>query len=288
MQQVKAIPALRDALARWRHERERVALVPTMGNLHSGHMVLIERAQQLAHRTVVSIFVNPMQFVRGEDFDSYPRTPEQDLLGLAEAGVDLVFLPDAADLYAGDLERTTYVKVPALDDILCGKFRPGHFTGVATMVTKLLNLVLPDIAVFGDKDYQQLLVIRRLVADLCLPVDVIAVPTARDVDGLAHSSRNSYLTRSERRRASLLFKTLKQVAAALRASEGNWAELEAQATQRLQKGGFRVDYLSVRRAKDLMPPSPQDTHLVVMAAAWLGRTRLIDHVEVSWEEGCAA
>lgn len=281
MQQVRAIPALKGALAQWRREQQRVALVPTMGNLHCGHRALIVRAQQLAQRTVVSIFVNPMQFVPGEDFGSYPRTPEQDLLKLSEAGVDLAFLPDAADLYAGDLERTTYVKIPALDSILCGEFRPGHFTGVATVVTKLFNLVLPDIAVFGDKDYQQLLVIRRLVADLCLPVDVIAVPTARDVDGLAHSSRNSYLTRAERRRAPLLFKTLKEVAGALQGGEAHWAELEAQGAQRLKESGFRLDYLSVRRAEDLVPPSPQDTHLVVMAAAWLGRTRLIDHVEVS-------
>ncbi len=281
MQQVKAIPALKGALAQWRREQQRVALVPTMGNLHCGHRALIVRAQQLAQRTVVSIFVNPMQFVPGEDFGSYPRTPEQDLSTLSEAGVDLAFLPDAADLYAGDLERTTCVTVPALDSILCGEFRPGHFTGVATVVTKLLNLVLPDIAVFGDKDYQQLLVIRRLVADLCLPVDVIAVPTARDVDGLAYSSRNSYLTRAERRRAPLLFKTLKEVAGALQWGEAHWAELEAQGAQRLKESGFRLDYLSVRRAEDLVPPSPQDTHLVVMAAAWLGRTRLIDHVEAS-------
>ncbi|MGQ0656553.1 MAG: pantoate--beta-alanine ligase [Chromatiales bacterium] len=281
MQQVMDVTALRGAVAQWRREGKRVALVPTMGNLHAGHAALVQRAQQVADRTVVSIFVNPLQFVKGEDFDSYPRTPEQDLLQLSAAGVDLAFLPDTADLYDGGLEHTTRVTVPTLDRILCGEFRPGHFTGVATVVTKLLNLTQPDIAVFGDKDYQQLLVIRRLVADLCISVDISAVPTVRDVDGLAFSSRNVYLTRAERRRAPLLFKTLSQAAERLQRGEANVASLEADAMALLEKNGFRPDYFSVRRAEDLMLPSAADSRLVVVAAAWIGRTRLIDHVEVN-------
>jgi pantoate--beta-alanine ligase len=280
MQTADQIAELRSAVADWRKEGESVALVPTMGNLHAGHMSLVKRARQLADHTIVSIFVNPMQFVRDEDFETYPRTPDEDLLKLSEAGVDLVFLPKAEELFRDATARTTRVEVPALDGILCGKFRPGHFTGVATIVSKLFNLAQPDIAVFGDKDYQQLLVVRRLIDDLCLPVDVVAVPTVREKDGLALSSRNSYLTLEERRKAPLLFKTLKKAAEEVKRAGADLAAIEAQGMQALAAEGFRPEYFEVRRGEDLMPPAAADTHLVVLAAAWLGRTRLIDHVEV--------
>ena len=281
MQQIKEIPALKSAVADWHRQDERIALVPTMGNLHAGHMALVKRAQQLADHVVVSIFVNPMQFVKGEDFHTYPRTPQQDLLMLSEGGVDLAFIPKATDLYEGDLDQTTRVQVPVLDGILCGEFRPGHFTGVATIVTKLFNLTQPDLAVFGDKDYQQLLVIRRLVADLCIPVDIVAVPTVRDVDGLALSSRNNYLTRAERKRAPILYKTLKELAEKLKKASADITALEGEAVATLKQSGFRPDYVSVRRADDLMVPTAGNDRLVVLAAAWLGRPRLIDHIEVS-------
>lgn len=280
MQQVKDIPALKSAVAEWHRQNKRTALVPTMGNLHAGHMALVKRAQQLADHVIVSVFVNPMQFVKGEDFQTYPRTPQRDVLMLSEAGVDLAFIPKATDLYEGDPDQTTRVQVPALDGILCGEFRPGHFTGVATIVTKLFNLAQPDLAVFGDKDYQQLLLIRRLVADLCFPVDIVAVPTVREADGLALSSRNNYLTRAERRRAPILYKTLKELAEKLKKGGPDITALEAEAIATLKRSGFRPEYVAVRRADNLLVPTARNDRLVVLAAAWLGRPRLIDHVEV--------
>lgn len=279
MQTAEHIAGLRGKVADWRKEGETIALVPTMGNLHAGHLALVKRAGQLADHTVVSIFVNPLQFVQGEDYDTYPRTPEEDLLKLSDVGVDLAFLPAPGDLYREDLDRATRVEVPALDGILCGEFRPGHFTGVATIVTKLFNLAQPDIAVFGDKDYQQLLLVRRLVEDLCMPIDIVAVPTVRERDGLALSSRNGYLTAEERRKAPLLFKTLKKVAEEARRPLADLAAIEAHGRDALAAEGFRPEYFEVRRAEDLMKPAPADDHLVLLAAAWLGRTRLIDHVE---------
>jgi pantoate--beta-alanine ligase len=280
MQTVKDPTALRGYVCSWRRDARRIALVPTMGNLHAGHTALVKRAKQLADRTVVSIFVNPMQFVPGEDYDRYPRTPEQDLQLLSEADVDLVFAPGIDDIYAKGFENSTRVQVPQLDSILCGKSRPGHFTGVATVVTKLFNLTQPDIAVFGDKDYQQLLLIRRVVEDLCFPIDIVAIPTVRDVDGLALSSRNSYLSRAERERAPLLYRTLKDIAEKLKKSQTGFASLETEASATLKSHGFRPDYVVIRRSEDLLPPTSGDTQLVILAAAWLGSTRLIDHEEV--------
>lgn len=281
MRTIARIPALRAQITAWRDDGAQVALVPTMGNLHEGHLALVRRARELADRTVVSVFVNPLQFVPGEDFDAYPRTPDADRIKLSEAGVDLLFSPPVDEVYPGDLEGTTRVQVPALDGILCGAFRPGHFTGVATVVTKLFNLVQPDYAVFGDKDYQQLLLVRRMVRDLCFPVDVVAVPTVREPDGLAMSSRNRYLGASERAAAPQLYRVLCELAARLMAGETDYTALERAATGRLQASGFRPEYVSVRRAADLAAPAPGEQALVVLAAAWLGRARLIDHVEVA-------
>ena len=280
MQSAAQIADLRSAVVEWRKDAESIALVPTMGNLHAGHMALVNRARQIADHTIVSIFVNPMQFAKGEDFDSYPRTPDADLLKLSEAGVDLVFIPHAAELYMDGMDLATRVEVPALDNILCGAFRPGHFTGVATIVTKLFNLTQPDMAIFGDKDYQQLMLIRRMVDDLCIPVDIVAVPTVRERDGLALSSRNSYLSVDERKKAPALFKTMKKVADEIRRGNRDFAGLEAQSSGILAGEGFRPEYFSIRRADDLTVPAAADTALVILAAAWLGRTRLIDHVEI--------
>lgn len=267
-------------MAAWREDGHEVALVPTMGNLHEGHLRLVKRARELAERTVVSIFVNPTQFVVGEDFDAYPRTPEADRLKLSEAGVDLLFMPPVDELYSnGGLEGTTRVQVPALDGILCGASRPGHFTGVATIVSKLFNLVQPDYAVFGDKDYQQLLVIRRLVRDLCFPIDIVGVPTVRDRDGLALSSRNGYLSAEERAVAPKLYAALKALVDKVVGGASDFTALEAEVSQAFAAAGMRTDYVSLRRATDLALPSPQDKHLVVLAAAFLGRARLIDHIE---------
>jgi pantoate--beta-alanine ligase len=284
MQTAQQITKLRSAVVEWRKDAESIALVPTMGNLHAGHIALVNRARQIADHTIVSIFVNPMQFAKGEDFDTYPRTPDADLLKLSEAGVDLVFIPHAAELYADGMELATRVEVPALDNILCGAFRPGHFTGVATIVAKLFNLTQPDIAIFGDKDFQQLQLIRRMVEDLCMPVDIVAVPTVRERDGLALSSRNSYLSAAERKKAPVLFKTLKKAADEIRRGNRKFPALELQSTEALAGEGFRPEYFSIRRADDLSLPAGGNANvnadLVILAAAWLGRTRLIDHIEI--------
>jgi pantoate--beta-alanine ligase len=251
-----------------------------MGNLHDGHLALVRRAGALAERGVVSIFVNPTQFVPGEDYERYPRTPERDAVMLEVEHTDLLFVPSVAQMYPRGLEYTTRVQVPALDDILCGEFRPGHFTGVATVVSKLFNLVQPQVAVFGDKDFQQLLLIRHLVEDLCFPVEIVGVATVREPDGLAMSSRNGYLGVAERRQAPRLYRTLQDVAARLGAGERDFERLERDATAQLQEAGFVPQYVSIRSSADLAAPRPEEPDLVVLAAAFLGRTRLIDHLEV--------
>lgn len=268
---------LRDRLRAWRSDGQRIALVPTMGNLHAGHLALIRHGRTLAERSVVSVFVNPTQFVSGEDFERYPRTLEADTRLLLEAGVDLLFAPEIGDLYPHGLAGHARVEVPALDHILCGASRPGHFTGVATVVTKLLNLVMPDVAVFGRKDYQQLVLIRRLVADLDLPVSIEPVDTVREADGLALSSRNRYLSTEERAIAPGLYRVLTHAAEVLRSGNRDYAALEARAGSDLEALGFRPDYFAVRRASDLMVPRQTDIDLIVLAAAWLGSTRLIDN-----------
>jgi pantoate--beta-alanine ligase len=278
MREVSEEREVRDWVAGARARGRRVAFVPTMGNLHAGHLALVERARGLADVTVVSIFVNPLQFSAGEDFAAYPRTPEADAGLLERTGADLLYTPSAAGLYPRGLEATTRVEVPGLGDTLCGAFRPGHFAGVATVVAILLNVVAPDLALFGVKDYQQLLVIRRLVEDLHLPVAVLAVPTVREPDGLAMSSRNAYLSAEERARAPVLYRVLQEAAARIGAGEADLARVEGEAAGALAAAGFRPDYVAVRRASDLDPPQPADRDLVVLAAAWLGDARLIDNL----------
>lgn len=280
--QTSRLADLRRILDGWRRSGQRIAFVPTMGNLHDGHLSLLLRAQQCADRLVASIYVNPLQFGAGEDFTSYPRTPEDDRRLLGEAGCDLLFTPSSEEIYPLSEARAVRVEVPGLTEILCGVHRPGHFVGVATVVTKLLNMVAPDVAVFGEKDLQQLRVIERLVRDLHLPVRVVSAPTAREADGLAMSSRNRYLGEQERRRASTLFLTLDEAATTLAAGEADFAAVEGRAVRRLEEAGFRPDYVAVRRREDLAPPQGAHEPLVVLGAAWLGRARLIDNVAVPW------
>lgn len=285
MQTVRTRTALRSAVAGWRQAHERIAFVPTMGNLHDGHLRLVERAFRFAERVVVSIFVNPMQFGEGEDYASYPRTPEKDGAKLAEAGVDLLFAPTVEEMYPDGYRSATRVEVAGLSEILCGAVRPGHFVGVATVVTKLFNLVQPDVAVFGEKDFQQLTVIRRMVADLCFPVDVLGVPTVREADGLAMSSRNSYLTPKERSRAPALYRALCEAGERVQRGEMDLGAIEAEGLEKLRAAGFTPDYFTVRRAQDLMPAGAGDRELVILAAGRLGRTRLIDNLPISLKEG---
>lgn len=280
MQTVQTIAEVRARIALWRSQGQRIAFVPTMGNLHAGHMSLAQRAGQLADHVVASVFVNPMQFGASEDLASYPRTLTEDAAKLAENRVDLLFIPDASEIYPRGVEGVTRVEVPGLSDILCGAYRPGHFAGVATVVNMLFNIVQPDMALFGEKDYQQLLVIRRMVADLCLPVQVLGVPTVREPDGLAMSSRNGYLSAEERARAPHLYRALGRARDRISGGETDYAAVEAEGAQALSGAGFRVDYFSVRRAEDLVPASPEDRSLVILAAAWLGKARLIDNLAV--------
>lgn len=285
METATTIAAVRERVREWHRAGQRVAFVPTMGNLHRGHVSLIEAARRHGDRFVASLFVNPMQFGPNEDFAHYPRTPEEDERMLTAAGCDLMFMPDVAELYPNGPERATRVAVPELSKILCGEFRPGHFEGVATIVAKLFNIVEPQIAVFGEKDYQQLTIIRRMVADLCMPIEIIAAPTVREPDGLALSSRNQYLTAEERKLAPRVYETLRQTAdrlqAGLRVGNIDFASVERSAIQALEKSGLRPEYFAVRVASDLSSPSPRSADLVVLTAVRMGKARLIDNVKVS-------
>ena len=280
MQTVHGIVQLRAQVAAWKRAGERVALIPTMGNLHRGHLCLVEQARTLAPRTVASIFVNPTQFGPNEDFAGYPRTLADDGRQLETVGLDLLFAPEVAAIYPRPLADMTQVSVPELSQLLCGASRPIHFGGVATVVAKLFNLVQPDVAVFGEKDWQQLVIIRRMTADLDLPVEIIGVPTVREADGLAMSSRNGYLSAGERAIAPTLHAVLQAVAEQWRTGERDYVALENAAKARLAAAGFRPDYVEIRRADDLERPHSDTTALRSFAAAWLGRARLIDNLAV--------
>ncbi len=271
---------LRARVRAWRAAGESVALVPTMGDLHAGHLALVETARQCADRLVVSVFVNPLQFGPNEDFAAYPRALERDRERLAAYGADAVYAPDAETLYPRGIDNTVRLHVPELEEVLCGADRPGHFAGVATVVAKLFNAAEPDCAVFGEKDYQQLLLIRRMAADLDFGVDVVAVPTVREADGLALSSRNGYLSEAERAAAPTLYAALRALSERLLAGERNFPRLEADARAELASVGFSPSYVAVRRAADLREPTPGDRAdaLRVLAAAHLGGARLIDNV----------
>ena len=267
-------------LREWRDAGSgRIGLVPTMGNLHAGHMSLVASARARCDRVVVSIFVNPLQFGPNDDLDRYPRTFEADRAALEAANVDAVFAPTVEQMYPNGDDNKTTVQVAGVTDMLCGTRRPGHFTGVATIVTKLFNLVRPDTAFFGEKDFQQLLVIRRMAEDLCMGVEIIGVPTVREDDGLARSSRNQYLNANERRQAPSLAAALNDCAERLAAGERDFHALEARGWARLVHAGFDPDYFEIRGA-DLSAPQPDMVHFRVLVAAYLGQARLIDNVGV--------
>ena len=280
MQILHRIAEVRAQVTAWRQSAERIALVPTMGNLHRGHIRLVEEAQGLTERSVASIFVNPLQFSADEDYGGYPRTLEEDSRQFERVGLELLFAPSAAEVYPNGPQGMTRVEVPELSFILCGAFRPVHFTGVATVVTKLFNMVQPDVAVFGEKDWQQLMVIRRLTADLNLPVEIVGVPTVREADGLAMSSRNGYLSAAERAVAPTLYQTLLAAAERLQEGRGDYRAIEEAALATLQEAGFRPDYVAIRRPWDLGEPAADAAELRILAAAWLGRARLIDNCPV--------
>ncbi len=278
MQTVTDAAALRAAIRGWRTAGQTVGFVPTMGNLHAGHHSLLKLARARADRVVASVFVNPTQFGPGEDFERYPRTLAQDQAGLAEAGCDILFAPDVATMYPFGPAASVSIHVPVITDTLEGAHRPGHFDGVATVVAKLFSLVQPDLAVFGQKDFQQLKVIERMVRDLSLPVKVMSAPTLREADGLAMSSRNQYLSAQERSRAPLIHATLLQMRELFQQGHAR-QPLEAAARSRLERGGFVPDYVAIRRAEDLAEPGADEREsLVALVAARLGATRLIDNL----------
>lgn len=274
------IAEIRAQVRAWRAKGETVAFVPTMGNLHAGHITLVKEAKRRADHVVASIFVNPMQFGKNEDLDAYPRTLADDQAGLISAGCELLFTPTPDIIYPKGLDAQTFVEVPGISDELCGASRPGHFRGVATIVLKLFNIVQPDIALFGRKDFQQLLVIRTMVEDLSLPLEIIGVETVREPSGLAMSSRNGYLSADEKHRAAALKAALDALASQI-SSGGQISEAIDGANQRLIDAGFRPDYLEVRSATTLAPATDADTELVVLAAAYMGKARLIDNLVFS-------
>ncbi|CAD6161659.1 TPA: pantoate--beta-alanine ligase [Escherichia coli] len=274
---IETLPLLRQQIRRLRMEGKRVALVPTMGNLHDGHMKLVDEAKARADVVVVSIFVNPMQFDRPEDLARYPRTLQEDCEKLNKRKVDLVFAPSVKEIYPNGTETHTYVDVPGLSTMLEGASRPGHFRGVSTIVSKLFNLVQPDIACFGEKDFQQLALIRKMVADIGFDIEIVGVPIMRAKDGLALSSRNGYLTAEQRKIAPGLYKVLSSIADKLQAGERDLDEIITIAGQELNEKGFRADDIQIRDADTLLEVSETSKRAVILVAAWLGDARLIDN-----------
>ena len=281
METIFDLKGLRGAVSGWKNEGNSIALVPTMGNLHRGHLSLIEGAKVQADRTAVSIFVNPIQFGHGEDYELYPSTLEQDLDILRDANVDLVFAPNLGELYPAGIEADTRISVPDISDILCGEFRPGHFSGVATVVMKLFINVQPDYAFFGEKDYQQTLVIKRMVSDLLLPDEVLTLPIIREENGLAMSSRNSYLNESEKQLSSEIYKAIEKAATMVRTGADSLDDIEKNSAYLLEELGFKVEYFSIRRRQDLKLVNDSiDKNLIILVAAWIGDTRLIDNLQI--------
>ena len=277
---IETLPLLRQHIRRLRQEGKRVALVPTMGNLHDGHMTLVEEAKTRADVVVVSIFVNPMQFDRVEDLARYPRTLQEDCEKLNKRKVDFVFAPSEAEIYPQGTESQTFVDVPGLSTMLEGASRPGHFRGVSTIVSKLFNLIQPDIACFGEKDFQQLALIRKMVADLGYDIEIVGVPIIRAKDGLALSSRNGYLTAEQRKIAPGLYKVMSHMAEKLKAGERDQGEMIAIAEQELNEKGFRADDIQIRDADTLLDLTDSSKRAVILMAAWLGQARLIDNQSV--------
>ncbi|HAA39152.1 MULTISPECIES: pantoate--beta-alanine ligase [Pseudomonas] len=281
MNTVKTVRELRAAVAHARKAGKRIGFVPTMGNLHSGHASLVSKAVQQADFVVASIFVNPLQFGAGEDLDKYPRTLAADQEKLLQAGCNLLFAPTVEEMYPGGMTGQTRVSVPQLSEGLCGASRPGHFEGVATVVSKLFNMVQPDMAVFGQKDYQQLAVIRAMVHDLNMPIQIIGEPTVRADDGLALSSRNGFLSEEQRAIAPVLYRSLSQIAAAIKSGDHDFARLRAEQVQQIEAAGLRLDYLEVRQGVHLRAATAEDRDIVILVAAFLGTTRLIDNLHLT-------
>jgi pantoate--beta-alanine ligase len=280
VKKIQTVNKLRASIKAWREAGQTVALVPTMGNLHQGHLSLVALAAQHADRVVVSIFVNPTQFGAGEDFARYPRTLEADARKLSRADVDVLFAPTVDAMYPRGIEQATIVTVPGLSDDLCGKFRPGHFSGVTSVVSRLFNICMPDVAIFGQKDYQQVLVLQRMVEDLHFPVRLIKGSTERELDGLAMSSRNNFLDAEQRATATVIYRSLETLAAELRTGRRDYSALEAAAAATIRAAGMEPDYVAVRNADSLASPDSDSKRLVVLAAARLAGVRLIDNVLV--------
>ncbi|MBT5007991.1 MAG: pantoate--beta-alanine ligase [Halieaceae bacterium] len=272
---------LQTALKRFRSEGQSIVFVPTMGNLHEGHLDLVRKARTLCDIVVVSIFVNPLQFGAGEDLDGYPRTMAADKEKLFAEGVQLLYAPGVEDIYPDGMSRQTIVSVPELGDTLCGSSRPGHFDGVTTVVSKLFNIVQPDVSVFGEKDFQQLSIVRKMVKDLCMAIEIVGVKTTRDEDGLAKSSRNGYLSQAERSIAPLLHQTLTNCREAIACDFDNFLQLESHARMKLLQAGFEPDYFAIRDARTLRAVTEDTEEIAILAAASLGNTRLIDNVRLS-------
>ncbi len=279
MQRIQSITEMQSCTHRWQQAGLKIAFIPTMGNFHAGHLSLVEKAMTLADRVVLSIFVNPLQFNEDSDFEAYPRTLDADIQKLADYRVDTLFVPSESELYPQGREQITRVEVPGHSSILEGESRPGHFRGVTTVVAKLFNCVQPHIAVFGEKDFQQLLIIQHMVTDLNFPIDIVGMPTCREQDGLAMSSRNSRFNAQERQKAPVLYRTLLSLRDKIRAGEHDYARLESQAMTQIASQGLTPEYISVRSAQDLGAPQTS-AELVIVAAARLGQIRLIDNVRV--------
>lgn len=277
---VDSIASLRALTGDWKRSGQTVGFVPTMGNLHDGHLKLVKRAKSHNDKVIVSIFVNPMQFGANEDLDAYPRTIDEDKAKLIADGADAVFLPSVSDMYPAGLDVQTYVEVPGISDVLCGASRPGHFRGVATVVSKLFNMVQPDDAFFGEKDYQQLQVIRTMVRDLSMAVTVHGVPTEREASGLAMSSRNGYLSAQEKATASLIYKAMQQMQADIEQGNTDFVAIEKNAIAELEQHGFKNDYIRIVNAQTFMPANPDDSHIVIVVALFMGKTRLIDNLQI--------
>lgn len=277
MQTFAEISALREQIKQHKRDGRKIAFVPTMGNLHEGHLTLVRKARENADIVVVSIFVNPMQFDRADDLNSYPRTLEDDLSKLTTEGVELVFTPTPEIIYPLGVENQTSVEVPVLSNMLEGASRPGHFRGVSTVVTKLFNIVQPDVACFGEKDFQQLAIIRKMTEDLALDIEIIGVPTVREMDGLAMSSRNGLLTIDERQRAPVLARTMRWISSAIRGGRDDYASVIEDASDQLRAAGLQPDEIFIRDARTLQVISAESTQAVILMSAFLGKARLIDN-----------
>jgi pantoate--beta-alanine ligase len=281
MYHASSVTELRQYVHHWKDHGQSIAFVPTMGNLHDGHLSLIEKGQSLCDRSICSIFVNPMQFGPNEDFNHYPRTLDADIQQLEGIGCDLVYMPTASELYPEGLDKISHVQVTDLTDHYEGAHRPGHFTGVATVVLKLFNIVKPDVSVFGKKDYQQYRVISKMVEDFNLDVQIIGQETTREESGLATSSRNQYLDAQQKERAAMIYRLLQQTAQQIGEGERNYQSLEQRAIAKLEAAGFKPDYFKICNADTLLPAGAEDRDLVILVTAAMGSTRLLDNIEIS-------